>query len=321
MLLDTIGRAPRKTASTQDMMKQLIQVCGKNIEVQGRLIRLARLSADGFEFLENPEPLVDGLRKSETRIDLFTFIDKVPEMAPKYSYPIEWDNLATLRISTFDEWWTRQVDGKTRNMVRKAYKRRLETREVPFDETLVSGIWKIYNECPIRQGKRFTHYGKDIETVRRITATFLETSIFIGAFLDEQLIGFVKLTNDAARSQATVIHIVAMAQHRDKAPTNALIAQAIRSCAERGIPYLVYANFAYGKRQRDSLSDFKAHNGFQRIDVPRYYVPLTLKGWVGFRLGVHRSLADRVPAPVIESFRELRSAWYRHKNESLAEVS
>jgi len=249
MLLSTIGRL-RKTASAQDMMKRLIQVCGKDIEVQGRLIRIARLSADGFEFLENPEPLLDGLSKFGTRIDLFTFIDKLPETTPKYSYPIEWDNLATLRISTFDEWWTKQVDGKTRNMVRQAYKKGLEIREVSFDETLVNGIWKIYNECPIRQGKPFPHYGKDIETVCRITATFLETSIFIGAFLDEQLIGFVKLTNDVARSQAAVIHIIAMVQHKDKAPTNALIAQAIRSCADRGIPHLVYANFAYGKRQR-----------------------------------------------------------------------
>ena len=70
-----------------------------------------------------------------------------------------------------------------------------------------------------------------------------------------------------------------------------------------------------------SLSDFKEHNGFRRIDVPRYYVPLTLKGWVGFRLGMHRSVGDHFPGPVLAGFRELRSAWYRHKNESAAEVS
>src|SRR5206468_9311057 len=127
---------------------------------------------------------------------------------------------------------------------------------------LVRGIWEIYNECPIRQGRRFPHYGKNVEVVHAMSATFFDTSIFIGAFLDEQLIGFIKLTAEETRSQAAVMHIIAMIRHKDKAPTNALIAQAVRSCAERGIPFLVYSNFAYGKKQRDSLSDFKQHNGF-----------------------------------------------------------
>jgi len=54
---------------------------------------------------------------------------------------------------------------------------------VPFDETLVRGIWEVYNESPVRQGKPNTHYGKDIETVYKEEATFLDHSIFIGAFL------------------------------------------------------------------------------------------------------------------------------------------
>ena len=36
---------------------------------------------------------------------------------------------------------------------------------------------------PYARGRRTKHYGKDIETVHREEATFLESSIFIGAFL------------------------------------------------------------------------------------------------------------------------------------------
>src|SRR5207245_2932265 len=150
--------------------------------------------------------------------------------------PMEGDNFAALPISTFEHWWTRQVDGKTRNMVRRAEKKGVVVREVPFDDALVSGIWKIYTECPVRQGRPFPHYGKDVETVRKMSATFMATSIFIGAFLGEELIGFVKLTTDESRSQAAVMHIVAMLKHRDKSPTNALIGQAVQSCGQRGIP-------------------------------------------------------------------------------------
>ena len=296
-----------------------MKVCAREIKIQGRLIRIARLDADGFHFLDDPQPIVDALLKSELRIDLFTFIQKVSEISPKYHYPMEWHNFAALPVSTFDHWWTHQIGFKARNKAKQAEKKGVTLLEVPFDDALVRGIWEVYNECPVRQGRPFAHYGKDIETVRREEATYLDSSIFIAAYLDEKLIGFVKLTIDETRAQASTMNIVSMAQHRDKAPTNALIARAVRSCAERGIPYLVYSSFAYGKKQRDSLTDFKERNGFQRIDVPRYYVPLTHLGWAALHLGLHKRLVDHLPENVAARFRELRSAWYNRKFQSVAE--
>jgi hypothetical protein len=104
-----------------------------------------------------------------------------------------------------------------------------------------------------------------------------------------------------------------MVRHKDKAPTNALIAQAVRSCADRRIPYLVYESFAYGKKKVDSLGHFKEVNGFQRVDLPRYYVPLTPIGRAALRLGLHHKFIDHCPEPVIAKLRELRTAWYTRK--------
>ena len=298
-----------------------MKVCGKDIQVRGRLLRIARLAADGYEFLEEPEPVLNGLRKSGIRIDLFTFMQKLSETSPKYHYPMEWDNFAALPISTFDDWWTRQIGFKARNKAKQAEKKGIVLREVPFDDALVHGIWEIYNECPVRQGKPFLHYGKDVETVRKEEATFLDSSVFIGAFLDGRLIGFSKLTCDQTRTQAGLMNIVSMIQHRDKAPTNALIVQAVRSCAQRGIPYLVYSRFAYGKKLRSSLSDFKERNGFKQIDVPRYYIPLTHTGWAAFRLGLHHRFVDHFPELLVAKVRELLNAWYNHKFQALTAAS
>ena len=146
-----------------------------------------------------------------------------------------------------------------------------------------------------------------------MSSTFFDTSIFIGAYLDEELIGFVKLTSDDERTQAGMMHIISMIKHRDKAPTNALVAQAVRSCADRGIRYLVYSNFAYGKKERSSLSDFKERNGFQRIDLPRYYVPLTPLGRAAIRLGFHHKLVERLPEPLLAKVRDFRYSWYRFR--------
>jgi hypothetical protein len=294
-------------------------VCDKDIRVQGQLVRIGRLEAEQYKYLDDPADILAALRKSYPRVDLFTFLQKPPETSPKYSYPMEWDNLAVLPISTFDNWWTKQLGFKARNKAKQASKKGVIVREAPLDDAFAAGIWEIYNESPVRQGRRFPHFGKSLDQVRRMSSTFPDSSIFIGAYFEEKLIGFIKLTTDDHGTQAGIMHIVSLIQHRDKAPTNALIAQAVQSCADRGISQLVYANFAYGKKERSSLSDFKERNGFARVDLPRYYVPLTSIGWSAFRLGLHRRLVDRLPGPLVAKYRDLRYSWYRHRFPALTQ--
>jgi hypothetical protein len=301
-------------------MISMVKVCQKDIKIGGRLIRIASLDGEKYTFPGDPEAMLDGLRKCGVRIDLFTFMQRLPETLPKYPYPIEWDNLAVLPVSTFDHWWTQQIRSFPRNRARQAEKKGVVLREVPFDDSLLHGICEIYNECPVRRGARFTHYGMSLENARKYAGTFLDRSIFIGAFLGSTMIGFIKLVTDETQTQACAIHILSMIQHRDKAPTNALIAQAVRVCAERRIPYLVYERFSYGNKSEDSLSHFKEVNGFYRVDVPRYYVPLTLTGRVALRLGLHHRFRDHLPESVASKLRALRSAWYNRKFQSVTQT-
>jgi hypothetical protein len=297
-------------------------VCGKQIRVENRgLFRMARLDAEKYHFLEDPEPTLEALCASGARIDLFTFMQRLPETQPKYAYPMEWDNFAALPVSTFEHWWNKQLGFKARNKAKQAEKKGVVIREVSLDDNLVEGIWKIYNECPVRQGRRFPHYGKSLEEVRREESTYLDYSQFVGAFLEDELIGFIKLLADETNTQAGLLNIVSMIKHRDKAPTNALVARAVRICAARKISYLVYSNFAYGAKQSDSLSDFKERNAFQRIDVPRYFVPLTSVGAAAFRLGLHRRLVERFPEALAAKLRELRTAWYARRFQTVRESS
>jgi hypothetical protein len=296
-----------------------MKICGKVIKVEGRLVRIARPDGDKYTFLDDPESVLASLRRSSTRIDVFTFLQKLPETSPKYPYPMEMDNLAVLPVSTFEHWWNNQIRSYPRNRARQAEKRGVVLREIRFGEELIKGICGIYNETPVRQGKRFPHYGMTIEQARRYAGTFLERSIYIGAFVGETMIGFIKLVVDESRTQACLVHILSMIQHKDKAPTNALIAQAVRSCAEQKIPYLVYEHFTYGHKTDDSLSHFKEVNGFQRMDLPRYYVPLTRIGKIALRLKLHHRLADRIPESMAAKFRDLRRAWYDRRFQTLTE--
>jgi len=292
----------------------MLNICGKEVRIEGRLLRIAKLDGDGFVFLEqDPEEFLAALRASGRRADIFTFIQRLPNTSPLYRYPMEWENFAAVEVTTFDHWWNHQIGFKARNKAKQAAKKGVVLRGLEFSDELARGIWEIYSETPIRQGRSFRHYGKDLPTVTRETATYLSQSIFIGAFFEGKLIGFAKIVMDDTRTQAGFMNIISMVKHKDKAPTNALFAEAIRSCAQRKIRYLVYSQFAYGNKTRSGLADFKERNGMRKMDVPRYYLPLTTTGKIALRLGLHKPLKSGLPAPLLAMLRELRAAWYRRR--------
>lgn len=294
-------------------------VCDRELKISGRFIRIARLDGEKFRFVDDPKPILEFLAKSRARVDIFTFLQRLPDTNPKFAYRMERDNLAAISVSSFENWWTKQIGFKARNKAKQAEKKGVVIREVPFSEDLVRGIWKIYNECPIRQGRRFPHYGKDFETVYRETATYLDSSIFIGAFIGDQLIGFIKLLIDENAVQAGLLNIISLISERDKAPTNALVAAAVKVCASRSIPFLTYSNFSYGAKHRDTLSDFKERNAFQRVEVPRYYVPITALGYAALRLGLHHRFSEWIPESIAMRLREVRENWYKRRFPSFSE--
>jgi hypothetical protein len=316
-MLSRLERDDRSKKST--MPKKLTNICDKEVTLKGRLIRIARLEGEKHTFPDSPEAMIAALRNSRARADIFTFLQGVSDPSPRFSYRVEYDNFAVLPVSTFEHWWDHQIRSYPRNRARQAEKRGVVLREVPFGDVLIQGICRIYNETPVRQGKAFLHYGITPEEARDYAGTFLDQSFFLGAFLGDMMVGFAKLTMDDNRKQANLIHILSMAEHKEKAPTNALIAQAVRACAERKIPYLVYEHFNYGKKVGDSLSHFKEVNGFERVDVPRYYVPLNSLGHIALQLGLHHPLADRIPESVAGKLRDLRKTWHERRFQPQAE--
>jgi hypothetical protein len=176
-------------------------------------------------------------------------------------------------------------------------------REASYDDAFIQGMTNIFNETPMRQGRKFWHYGKDFETVKRQFSRFLFREDLVGAYYENELVGFVMLAN--AGKYGVVGQIISKIEHRDKAINNALIAETIKKCETRGLPYLVYAYW-----NENSLSDFKRHCGFEHIKMPRYFVPLTLKGTLALKLGIHRNWKEAVPRQIKDPLKKLRRHWY-----------
>src|SRR5215470_10982155 len=154
----------------------LFHVRGVEVIVAGRCLKMAMIKhEDHFEgiLVNDPEQFIAELRRRGIRADIFSFAQRIPDIEQRYDYPVYWDNAAAISLFGYDRWWN-TLPQETRRNVRLAGKRGTVVSEVAFSDELVRGIVGIYNETPIRQGRRFWHYGKDFETVKRENSTFLD---------------------------------------------------------------------------------------------------------------------------------------------------
>jgi hypothetical protein len=280
-----------------------VRIEGKDIVVTGIWPRTARLRDEWYAFLDTPEDSIRQLRASGIRADLFTFLQPVSDRVPRHPFHLEWSSAAVLPLRSYDDWWNIQINAKTRNMVRKAARSQVHVRCVDFNDDLIRGIHEICNETPLRQGRRFRHFGQDYEAIKRTHVTYLGRSEFLGAFFGAELIGFAKLVH--GENASGLMHLLCKQRHRHRAPANALIAGAVEACTTRKVPHLFF-----GEWSRRGLGEFKKHNAFQRFSVPRYFVPLNATGRFLLGLNLHRDLRDRIPDRWQDTFVAWRSRWY-----------
>ena len=283
-----------------------VQIRNQRLIVTGRLVRTARIEQEWYYDVEEPESIVEVLRQNSIKVDIFTFWQRLPESTPRYKYHMEWEDIAVLPIKSYDYWWSKQIKSRTRGLIRKAEKEGVVVREAKFDDDFVRGMVSIFNESAIRQGKPFWHYGKDFDTVKREFSRYLFREDLIGAYYKDELIGFIMLAY--AGTYAITGQIISKLVHRDKAPNNVLLAKAVEICDRKKIPYLVYLNWGIG-----SLTEFKRRNGFQKVSLPRYYIPLTIRGKVALRLDLHRGLMGIIPERLKGRLIKLRSLWYERR--------
>lgn len=280
-------------------------------EIDGQIFSVCRgaltivsLEDEWYEDLANPEAVVAALSDGiGFQPDLLTFWQRMPEVDPKYSYHLEWEEIAVLPITSYDRWWKDQIKSRVRNQIRKAEKEGLVVKEVPYDDDFIRGMTAIFNEAPVRQGRRFWHYGKDFETVKRQFSRFVFREHMIGAYYQEEMIGFMMLGN-AGRFGITG-QIISSIKHRDKSPNNALIAKAVEVCATQGLSYLIYLFWS-----DDSLAEFKRRCGFEKARVPRYYVPLSWKGKLALKCGAHCGWRAMLPKGLTNMLKRIRGMWH-----------
>src|SRR5579859_1394500 len=267
-----------------------VQVNNRIVITKGRWLKVASVHDEELvegEILGDPESFVSKLKESGLEADFFTFAQKLPDTTPRYAYHMEWDNFAVIPITTYSEWFKNRIESSVQRAIRKAAKNGIAVRQAELDDEFIQGIVKINNDTPVRQGRTFWHFEKSFEEVKHEHLTYADRNIFLGAYLEGELIGYMRMVR--IDRVASVIQLLTMTKHYDKRPANALIARAVELCEQKAMSHLMYCNYVY-KDPKSSLTEFKKRSGFEKLLLPRYYIPLTLKGKVALKLGLHRGL-------------------------------
>ena len=241
-----------------------------------------------YEYQKNINPTSAFIKKLvEQKVDIYTFLERAwcfPITNPLETWIRTEDNVGLLEIKSYDDWW-QAIGKKTRNMVRRAEKSGIKVTVVEPSDKLAEGIWKIYNETPIRQARAFAHYGESIQTVTKNMYAD-KNNTFIGAYLDDVLVGFIQIVY--GDQIAIVSNILSLQVHWDKSVNNALLAKAVEVCASKGERWLMYGRIG----NHPSLDKFKENNGFAKVKIARYYIVLSKKGKLALRLGLYKELKD-----------------------------
>ena len=311
---DLCARPTLRTFAKETLVKgrpariKCVEIDGQTYSITKGPVTVLSLEDEWYEDVRDPASVLDALRSDlDLKADLFTFWQRIPEREPKYHYQIEWESIAALPIDTFDQWFNKRISSRTRSQIRKAQKDGIDVREVPYDDHFVRGMTAIFNEAPVRQGRRFWHYGKDFETVKRQFSRYLFREDMIGAYYKDELIGLIMLGN--AGKYAVTGQIISKIAHRDKSTNNALIAKAVEVCGRKKLPYLVYFHWT-----NDSLAEFKRRCGFEETRVPRYFVPLSQKGKLALKFGLHRGWKVALPEQIKTPLKRLRRFWQELHN-------
>jgi hypothetical protein len=284
-------------------MVKALDINGHTILLEGRIPLIARLEQESCEDVEDPEALIKALQTVRPKPDILTFLQRLPDFQPRYPYFMTLDPVAALPVKTYSYWFEKQIESAVRNKVRKALKKGIVVKQVGFDDEFVRGMTSIFNETPVRQGRRFLHYGKDFATIKEQFSRYLFREEIFGAYVGEELVGFIMLADTG--KYVYLGQILSKVSYRSLAPNNALLAKAVERCAEKESPYLVYASWL-----NDGLGEFKQSNGFQRFDLPRYFVPLTRQGRLVLRLGLHRGVKEVIPQRIVDVLKSVRKGWY-----------
>src|SRR5579859_2532834 len=119
----------------------VLNVNGDSVIITGKWFKTAAIHDEQWseKEIEYPELYIDTLKRSRSqglKADIFTFTQKPSAPAPRYAYPLEWDSVAAVHLTSFQDWW-QSLPQETRKNVRRSQKRGVVVKIKEFHNDLI----------------------------------------------------------------------------------------------------------------------------------------------------------------------------------------
>ncbi|MFO7719173.1 MAG: hypothetical protein R6W85_01880, partial [Gillisia sp.] len=85
---------------------------------KGKFIKICKLFNEWYEDVEDPEELIANLKKCPEKNHIFSFIQRVPHVVPKYNFYMEPYSVSVINIKNYEEWWNNSIGKKTRQAIK-----------------------------------------------------------------------------------------------------------------------------------------------------------------------------------------------------------
>lgn len=295
-----------------------LRLQNRTVVLTGTLLRTASIKDEAFvagPILPEPKAAIADIRAWKARPDIFTFSEKINQPITPTDLPHRWENYAVIPITTYDEWLKTRIRKDVKENLRRAKREGVVVRTSPYDAAFVKGIYDLCNETPIRQGKPFWHYGKSYDAIEEVHGTYKERAEYIGAYLDQELIGFIKMVY--VDDYAKTMHVISKERHFHRRPTNALIAKAVEVCAEKHVNSFIYGEYSFPGKPTSSLTEFKRHHGFEERKYRRFVVPISPLGSIALRMGLDCGPQSLLPPRLLELILRIRAGYYNRRHRKV----
>ena len=219
----------------------------RTLQITGSVLKTARLRSELYVQLEDLDSFCS--RRSGhrcLRTDILTFLAGHQRPRPKITRSITRPKGSQyFRSRHMTSGSGCRLYNKPRNTLRKALKSGIEVRLEEFSESLLHGIKAIYDESPVRQGKRNRHYQERLgDNQKRARHVLGEKPVHRGLFFRRD----DRLRESDVFSRFGSLHKFSLeSQPSRQSANNAILAKAVEICAaERGLSALSTACGAAG---------------------------------------------------------------------------
>jgi len=219
------------------------QMHSKNI-IENKIVAITFNNREKYNFLKSL--LVDSFGGT-MKVGKFNF----------YFYPV-----AIIKVPKDIEEYLKLIGAKSRNMNKKAQKSGIKCRIFNWNEYL-DDIYEINRSSSVRQGREMdSSYKEYPKKVKKQDSDDFRV-IYIGAFKDEKLVGYIELY--IYGNFAMINRILGHKEYLKFGIMNLLMKTCVEYSIDNGVEYINYLTMM--NRNNNSLSAFKYRVGFREYSL------------------------------------------------------